>query len=234
VPEGLGPGEVGKEIVEHHHHQHLEHVQEGESRGTWISIIEAVILSLVAVLAAYSGFAAAKWSTTSSISLAKASSLRTKSNTAAVDGVVTRTLDAVTFNAVFSAFLLGNKQAEQLAERRLRPGYRPAFYAWLATDPLHNPHAPPGPAYMPQYVIPEERLAAELTKQADQTFAKGSAAGETADKYVRDTVFLATVLFLVGISGHFQIRAARLGIIGVGVAILLFAVVQLIGLPAPP
>ena len=233
MPEGLGPGEVSKEIAEHHHH-HLEHVQEGESRGTWISIIEALMLSLVAVLAAYSGFAAAKWSTTSSISLAKASSLRTKSNTAGVEAVVTRTLDSVSFNAFFSAFSVGNKQAERLAERRLRPGYRPAFFAWLATDPLHNPHAPPGPAYMPQYVVPGERLAVALSRQADASFARGTSAGETADKYVRDTVFLATVLFLVGISGHFRIRAARLGIIGVGGAILLFAVVQLLGLPAPP
>ena len=87
---------------------------------------------------------------------------------------------------------------------------------------------------MPQYVIPEERIADALTKQADASFNKGTAAGETADKYVRDTVFLATVLFLVGISGHFRIRAARLGVIGVGVAILAFAVVQLLGLPAPP
>ena len=56
----------------------------------------------------------------------------------------------------------------------------------------------------------------------------------TADKYIRDTVFLATVLFLVGISGHFRIRAARFGLIGVGAALLVFAVIQLTGLPAPP
>ena len=51
---------------------------------------------------------------------------------------------------------------------------------------------------------------------------------------MRDTVFLATVLFLVGISGQFRIRAARLGLICVGIGLLAFAVVQLLGLPAPP
>jgi hypothetical protein len=233
MPEGLTPGEVGKEISEHHHH-HLPHLEESGTRDKWISVIEAVILSLVAVLAAYSGFAAAKWGTTSSVSLARASSLRTKANTAEVEGVVTRTLDSVSFNAFFSAFSVGNKRAELLAEKRLRPGYRPAFFAWLATDPLHNPKAPPGPAYMPQYVIPQERIAASLTRQADASFNKGSAAGENSDKYIRDTVFLATVLFLVGISGHFQIRAARLGLVGVGLALLVYAGVTLLGLPAPP
>ncbi len=233
MPEGLSPTEVGKEIVEHHQH-HLQHVKEGESRGTWISILEAVILSVVAVLAAYSGFAAAKWSTTSSISLARASSLRAQANRADTEAIVTKTLDSVSFNAWFSAFSVGNKRAELLAIKRLRPGYRPAFFAWLATDPAHNPHAPPGPAYMPQYVIPDQQRADALTRAADVAFEKGSSAGENADKYVRDTVFLATVLFLVGISGHFRIRAARLGIICVGTGLLVFAVVQLLGLPAPP
>jgi hypothetical protein len=233
VAEGLSPSEVGKEISEHREH-HLQHVQEGERRGTWISVLEAVILSVVAVLAAYSGFAAAKWSTTSSISLAQSSSLRAQANRADTEAIVTRTLDSVSFNAWFSAFSIGNKHAEQLAQKRLRPGYRPAFNAWLATDPEHNPNAPPGPSYMPQYVIPERQLSDRLTKAAEAKLEAGSTAGETADKYVRDTVFLATVLFLVGISGHFRIRAARLAIVGVGLGLLAFSVIQLLGLPAPP
>jgi hypothetical protein len=231
VPEGLSPGEVGREIS-HHHHEHLE---VGANRGErWLSVSEAVILSLVAVLAAYSGFAAAKWSTVSSVSLAKASSERTRSNRADTQAVVTRALDSVSFNAFFSAFLANDKQGERIAERRLRPGYRAAFFAWLATDPRHNPKAPPGPSYMPQYVIPQEQLASRLDGEANAAFTKGASAGETSDRYVRDTVFLATVLFLVGISGHFAIRTARLGLIGVGVALLLFSVIQLLGLPAPP
>ncbi len=44
----------------------------------------------------------------------------------------------------------------------------------------------------------------------------------------------ATVLFLVGISGHFPLRQARYGLIGVGALMLAFAVVQLLGLPGPP
>lgn len=47
-------------------------------------------------------------------------------------------------------------------------------------------------------------------------------------------MFLATVLFLVGISGHFRVIQARLGLIGLGAALLVFSVIQLLGLPAPP
>ena len=181
-----------------------------------------------------SGYAAAKWSTESSVTLAKASAERTKANRADTEGIVIRTLDSASFNTWFTAFVAGNAKDERLAARRMRPGYRPAFNAWLATDPAHNPNAPPGPAYMPQYVIPQEAAAKAFDARADAAFAEGAHAGSTADKYIRDTVFLATVLFLVGISGHFRIRSARLGLIGVGALLLVFAVIQLLGLPGPP
>jgi hypothetical protein len=237
MPEGLSPAEVSKEIAEHReraaHEAETEH-RPGDHGDRWLSIAEAVLLSLVAVLAAYSGYAAAKWGTESSLKLAKASSLRAKANRFDTEAIVTRTLDSVSFNAWFSAFSVGNKNAQRLAAKRFRPGYRPAFNAWLATDPAHNPNAPPGPAYMPNYVIPQDKAANAADTAADEAFVQGSDAGATADKYIRDTVFLATVLFLVGISGHFRVRQARFGLIGVGAALLVFSVIQLLGLPGPP
>lgn len=232
MPEGLSASEVGKEIGAHS--QHAAHGGGGDRRDRLLSILEAALLSLVAVLAAYSGYAAAKWSTESSVTLAKASAARTKANRADLEALQTRTLDSVSFNAWFAAFSVGNAKAEALALGRLRAGYRPAFHAWLATDPAHNPNAPPGPSYMPEYVIPQEAAAKVDDAQADVAFTKGASAGDTADKYVRGTVYLATVLFLVGIASHFPLRSARYGLIGVGVLILAFTVVQLLGLPGPP
>ncbi len=232
MAEGLSAAEVGKEIGEHK--KHPAHGEAQDRRERVLSVTEALLLSLVAVLAAYSGYAAAKWGTESSVSLAKASALRTKANRADLEGLQIRTLDSVSFNAWFAAFTTGNTGAQRIAEKRLRPGYRPAFHAWLATDPAHNPKAPPGPSYMPQYVIPQETTAKRDDEQADARFARGTAAGATGDEYVRDTVFLATVLFLVGISSHFPLRVARYGLIAIGALILLFAVIQLLGLPGPP
>ena len=238
MPEGLSPGEVSKEIAEHRERAaEAEAGSESEApsgHDRRLSIAEALLLSLVAVLAAYSGYAAAKWGTESSVQLAKASAQRTRANRFDNDAIVTRTLDSVSFNAWFSAFSTGNKKAEALAVKRLRPGYRPAFNAWLATDPAHNPNAPPGPSYMPQYIIPEATASKVADAAADEAFAKGTDAGETADKYIRDTVFLATVLFLGGISGHFRVVQARLGLILLGAALLVFSVIQLLGLPGPP
>ncbi|HEY2140474.1 MAG TPA: hypothetical protein VGG98_00255 [Solirubrobacteraceae bacterium] len=232
MPEGLSPGEVGKEIGAHARHE--AHAGAEDRHTRLLSIAEAVLLSLVALLAAYSGYAAAKWSTLSSISLARASAARAKANRTDLEGLQLRTLDSVSFNAWFSAFVTGNSKAEGLAEKRLRAGYRPAFSAWLATDPAHNPNAPPGPSYMPQYVIPQEAASTRYGAHADAEFSKGNAAGATGDKYVRDTVFLASVLFLVGISSHFPVRAGRYGLILIGVLILAFSVIQLAELPGLP
>ena len=74
--------------------KHAEDWHADDPRDRWLSIVEAVVLSLVAVLAAYSGFAAAKWSTMSSVSLARASTLRTTANRADLEALATRTLDS--------------------------------------------------------------------------------------------------------------------------------------------
>lgn len=229
MPEGLGPVEVGKEIAEHQ-----KHTASHERRDRLLSITEAVMLSVVAVLAAWSGFSAAKWSTESSVRLAEASSTRTKANRAELEANQIRTLDSVSFNAVFSALVGHDANAFRIAVKRLRPGYRPAFNAWLATHPLTNPNAPPGPAYMPQYRIPQEQQGRTLESEADKHFKNGEHAGATSDKYIRITVFLATVLFLIGISSHFPRHSGRYGLIGLASGLLVLAVVQLLNLPGPP
>jgi hypothetical protein len=239
VPEGgLSASEVGKEIAEHR--ERAEHAADAEAQNAHtrrhdvISVVEAVILSLVALLAAWSGYSAAKWGTHASLSLARAASTRTKASLADVQANQIRTLDSVSFNAVATALASGNAKLFRVTVRRLRPGYRPAFNAWLATHPLTNPKAPPGPAYMPQYRIPQEAQADKLNAQADAYFSTGETAAETSDKYVRLTVILAAVLFLIGIGSRFPFQPARYGLIGVAGVLLVVSAVQLLGLPGPP
>jgi hypothetical protein len=231
VPEGLSAAEVGKEIAAH---RRREAERDAARRGRWISITEAVLLSVVAVFAAYSGFCAAKWGTEASVSLAKASAARTEANRADLEALEIRTLDSVSFTPAFEALVSKDPAALRLAVRRLRPGYRPAFRAWLAQHPLTNPGAAPGPSYLPQYRIPQTAESHRLDAKADAAFLEGRKAGETADNYVRLTVLLATVLFLVGISSHFPVHVARYGMIGMALALLAGSFAELASLPGPP
>lgn len=236
MPEGLSAGEVGKEIAEHR--EHAEHDGHGltdhSRRHQWVSIVEAIVLSIVALLAAWSGYSAAKWGTESSLSLAKASSTRTKASLAQIQTTQIRTLDSVSFNAAETAYASHDTKLFDLDLRRMRPGYLPAVNAWLALHPLKNPNAPPDPSYMPQYKIPQQAQAAMLTARADAYFSHGEAAAGTADKYVRLTVVLAAVLFLIGIGSRFPILSARYVLLGVASALLVLSIVQLLSLPGPP
>lgn len=243
MPEGLSPGEVGKEIAEHRHHaeeEEKEQEQGGRSgtepkgRERWLTITEAVLLAVVAVLAAWSGFASAKWSTQSSLDLAKASAARTEANRADYEAVTLQNFDSTMFDAWFTAYVAGNKPAMRVAEARFRPVYLAAFKAWLATHPFTNPHAPRGPSYMPQYKLPQLAQANALDAKANTYYSLGEQDGGYADGYVRTTVYLASVLFLVGISGHFKVRGARIGLIGIAGVILAFSVISLIIAPKPP
>jgi len=238
MPEGLSASEVGKEIAEHRSHTlegAAEHGGEGEDTGAtrWLTIFEALLLAVVAVLAAWSGFASAKWGTEGSLKLAKSATTRNLASRAELQGLETKNFDASTFNAWFTAYLVGNTSGMTVAEHRFRSQFDVAFQAWLATDPFTDPNAPKGPTYMPQYVVPGQAQSNAYDNSADALYADGSQDGSNSDNYVRTTVFLATVLFLIGISGHFRVRSARIGLIAVGGAILAVSVVFLISLPKP-
>jgi hypothetical protein len=227
VPEGLSAIEVGKEIREHASHD-LRH------RHELISIAEAVLLSVVTITAAWSGYAAAKWATESSLDLAHAAAARSEANRAFQQSLILRAQDASSFNAWFVAYLAGRKNEERVAERRFRTQYQIAFRAWLATKPFVNPDAPKGPQYMPQYQPTGYAESYALDAQADALTAGGEKAASSSDDYVRVTVILASVLFLVGLSGHFSLHVVRMILVGVAAALLLGAAASILQLPGPP
>lgn len=234
MPEGLSAAEAGKGIHEHGEEQASGHGGGSITRhAKLISIVEAVLLSIVTLTAAWSGYAAAKWNTESSLNLAKASADRTKANQAYLQSLTFRSQDAADFNAWFNAHLAGDKPDERVAEARFRPQYDVAFRAWLATKPFTNPHAPKGPQYMPQYHPTGLAQSRTLNAQADAHYAAGQHAASTSDRYIRVTVILASVLFLVGLSAHFPLASVRWGLVGLGACLLAFAAVEILQLPAP-
>ena len=166
MAEGLSASEVGKEIAHHKEHsvegghghggEHDSGANEHATRHRILSIGEAVLLSVVALMAAWSGYSAAKWGTESSLLLARSSSAQNEANLDRIQASQIRTLDSVSFNGLFAAYETHNPKLFELMLRRMRPGYLVAVNAWIATHPLKNPNAPPDPSYMPQYKIPQQ------------------------------------------------------------------------------
>ena len=235
MPEGLDPIEVGKELDK----RTKEPKERDEPTGTgrhWraAQIGEAVLLSLVTIAAAWSGYAAAKWGTESRNEIARAATLRNLATRADLAALTTRNFDSSTFNAWYIAFTLNSPEKEAIAERRFRPEFRVAFDAWMATDPIHNPHAAPGPTYMPQYKLADQARANALDNSAVAASDAGDRAGRIGDDYVRITVFLAAVLFLVGIGSSFKLYTIRYALIVLGAMLLVLATVFILRQPGLP
>lgn len=96
---------------------------------------------------------------------------------------------------------------------------------------VHRPGRAPGPGYLPQYRNPQLEQAERLNAQAADAFEEGTAARETADRYVRVTVLFALVLFLVAVAQRFRRQGARIGANAVAVGLLLYGLYTVSTLP---
>jgi hypothetical protein len=193
-------------------------------RESLVEIGEAILLALVAIATAWTGYQAARWDGESAMLYGTSSRIRIEATQADTRGGQEQLYDANTFSFWVEAHVKGDTGVADAFEGRFRPEFRPAFQAWLATDPFTNPDSPAGPMLMPQYRNGELEQAASLNRQASTVFVKGSDARETGDKYVRATVLLATVLFLLAVSQRFKHFRVRVGLLCVAVVILAYTI----------
>jgi hypothetical protein len=202
-----------------------------QARFEAIEIIEALILALVAVATAWSGYQAAQWAGKRAEQYAHASRLRVTAEGLATLAGQERIYDSDTFNSWLSAKLDGKAQAAEFFERRFRNEYRPAFAAWLKTDPFNNAQASPGPIFMPDYHNAKHEQFLTLNEQATEIAEQGTKSGETGDQYVRITVLLATVLLITAIGQRFRFKAARVAFMILAWLLLCLPLWQLLTLP---
>jgi hypothetical protein len=64
--------------------------------------------------------------------------------------------------------------------------------------------------------------------------AEGLNPAVTGDNYVRFTVFLAAVLFLVGIGSSFKLHGVRYALVVFGSVLLIFSIVLILQQPGLP
>ena len=192
--------------------QHLsEHEESSHSLGHEIlEIAEALVLAVVAIATAWSGYQAALWTGHQSELYGQASKLRVQAEGVATYANQERLYNASTVVEWLIAEAHSDKKLADLFERRFLPEFRPAFEAWKKTDPLNNPNAPAGPQLMAEYRSVKTEQAAKLNDQATEVFEQGTRARQHADQFVRATVTLATVLLLIAISQRFKTRACEL------------------------
>jgi hypothetical protein len=210
------------EIAHHHLHEHGHPAERihATRRETIIEIAEAVLLALVAIATAWSGYQTGRWDGRQAHLYGLSTKYRAAENRAATIAGQQRLYDTSTFGFWLQEKARGDQGDAELFERRFRPEYRPAFAAWIRIDGLHNPKAPPGPSWMPQYKLLAAQRAAAYDRRASSAFERGTKARETGDKYLRNTVLLATVLFLTALAQKFKLEKVRIGLLVVSGVLL--------------
>jgi len=215
-------------------HKLAERESGGKEKRPWeqtLEIGEVILLAVVAIATAWSGYQAAKWDGHQALLYGEASKTRFEADSASTRGGQVLLADASNFQAWLQAYSEGNGKLATLFERRFTPEYEIAFRAWLATKPFASSTAPAGPGYMPQYHNPLFEKADHLNERASVLFEQGTIDRETADKYVRDTVVFASVLFLIGIGQRFKVRGARIAANTAATCLLVFTLTTLVALP---
>ena len=223
--------EAGGSNIEVAHHL-TEHKEHSQSLGHEIlEIAEAIVLAIVAIATAWSGYQAALWTGHQSELYGLADTFRIQAEGTATVANQERLYNASTVVEWLKAEAGGKKKLADLFERRFLPEFRPAFEAWKKTDPLNNPDAPAGPFFVPEYRSAKSEEAARLNDQATKTFEEGNRARQRSDEYVRATVMLATVLLLTAISQRFKMQAVRVGLAVVAALLLAVPIYRILSLP---
>lgn len=196
-----------------------------------LEIVEAVALALVAIATAFRGYQGAQWGGEQARLYGLASTTRFQADAASTLGGQQLAADASFFTAWLQARGAGNNELASMMEARFSPAYASAFRDWLATDPFTNPDAPAGPGAMPGFASPEMVEAGELNDRAAAYFASGTEARENANRYVRQTVLFASVLFLIAIAQRFRTRGVRIAVSALALGMLVFTLYGVVVLP---
>jgi hypothetical protein len=224
--EGIGGSNV--EIAHHpgeHHSSGHSHTHEA------IEIAEAIVLAIVAVSTAWSGYQATLWTGRQAELYAIAGRHRVQAEAAQLVANQERLYNASTVVEWLKAAGTGQRKLATLFERRILPEFQPAFEDWKAMDPVNNANAPAGPFLLPSYRSAKADEAVRLDSAASADFDQGNAARAHSDDYVRVTVTLATVLLLLAISQRFKVHAVRLWLGAVAVLLLCAPIYQILTLP---
>jgi hypothetical protein len=219
--------EFAQQIHEQGHH----HSPPADRRTRLIEIVEAVVLAMVAVATAWSGYQAAKWDALSAQHYSLASRTAIAAQEKATEAGQDRLYDITTFNSWVAAKMAGDEKLATFYQHRFRPEYAIAFAAWEKLDPFTNPSAPPGPIYMAEYRDANALESEKLAEEAKGHYEIGVSSRDTGDKYVKVTVLLATVLLLTALSQRFAIFGARVALATVAFVLLIVSAYSILTLP---
>jgi len=208
-----------------------ESAQKAKLAVDWREFTAVVLLSITAIVTAWSGFQSSKWGGAMSISFSQASTARLEAARGESDANRQIAVQVNLYTAWSSAY--ANDQtalAEYLASQFPEP-LASSFKAWRAADPENNPEVPRNPFDMPQYQPEGLKVAAEADARADAKFQQALDNNQRGDNYTLLTVIFALVLFFAAVSGRIASPRNQWILLGLAGALFVAGLFALLAMP---
>ena len=196
-----------------------------------LDLLATVLLALATLATAWSAYQARVWTGKQSQAYSRATATRIAVNRES--GVANRQvqIDVATFIAWVDAAKRPDVALARFYRQRVRAEFKPAFDAWIATDPLTSPGAPPTPFAMPQYKVAKQQESDRLEVRAAAISRLAAQANKRADDYMLAVVLFASAIFFAGLSTKLPSATGRRAVLALGWLLFVGAAVLLATYP---
>src|SRR5262245_18062174 len=104
-----------------------------------LELLGMILLAVAAIATAWSRFQATRWNGEQARAAGRTNALRIEAARAAGQANAQTGIDVATFIQWLNADRTGDADLAQIYRARFRPEFRPAFDAWVATNPFDDP-----------------------------------------------------------------------------------------------
>ncbi|MET0997921.1 MAG: hypothetical protein ABWX73_04315 [Marmoricola sp.] len=189
------------------------------------------LLVIAALGTSWSSYQATRWNGEQAAAAGRTNAIRIEAARAQGLSQSQTQVDVATFIAWAEAERRGDEEVASFFVQRFRDEFRPAYDAWVATEPLTNDQAPPTPFAMQEYRVAAREEAARLDAAAEKAAAEVRLDIQRSSNYVLTVVLYAVVLFFAGMSTRLQNRRLRWVMTLTGCAVLVGAVAWIATFP---
>jgi hypothetical protein len=196
-----------------------------------VEIVATVLLAVAAVATAWSSYQASRWHGEQAHSTSHTVALEIDAARAQGLADAETEVDVGVFTQWVDAEVGGDVAVADFYRQRFRDEFKPAFEAWIATEPFTNDNAPPSPFAMPEYRLAAAKQAEELDRETEASRAEAQRNRQRADNYVLGVVLFAAALFFAGMSTKLHTPNARKALLVVGCLLFLGATVWIATFP---
>ncbi len=190
-----------------------------------------VLLVVAALGTSWSSYQATRWNGEQAAAAGRTNGIRIEASRAQGLSEAQSQVDVATFIAWADANGRGETELAEFYVDRFRDEFTPAFDAWLATEPLTNPDAPPTPFAMDEYQMASREEAQKLDAAAEVSAAEVRVNIQRSSNYVLTVVLYAVVLFFAGVSTRMTSPRLRWVLAGAGCIVLIGAIAWIATFP---